>query len=46
MADEGMPQKKHKPEENEPLCAIDSSTMANAKLRQVMLGVAEGWLRA
>ena len=27
-----MPQKKHKPEENEPLCAIGSSAMANAKL--------------
>lgn len=30
-----MPQKKHKPEENEPLCAMGSSAMANAKLRQV-----------
>jgi transposase-like protein len=37
-----MPQKKHKPEENEPLCAIGSSTMANAKLRQVDVLVSQG----
>jgi transposase-like protein len=42
MEDEGMPQKKHKPEENEPLCAIGSSTMANAKLRQVDVLVSQG----
>jgi transposase-like protein len=42
MEDEGMPQKKHKPEENEPLCAIGSSTMANAKLRQVDVLVTQG----
>jgi len=37
-----MPQKKHKPEENEPLCAMGSSAMANAKLRQVDVLVSQG----
>ena len=37
-----MPQKKHKPEENEPLCAIGSSIVANAKLRQVDVLVSQG----
>jgi putative transposase len=37
-----MPQNKHKPEENEPLCAMGSSAMANAKLRQVDVLVSQG----
>ena len=37
-----MPQKKHKPEENEPPCAIGSSAMANAKLRPVDVVVSQG----
>jgi putative transposase len=42
MEDQGMPQKKHKREENEPLCAMGSSAMANAKLRQVDVLVSQG----
>ncbi len=37
-----MPQKKYKLEENEPSCAMGSSAMANAKLRQVSLLVSQG----
>jgi hypothetical protein len=37
-----MPQKKHKPEENEPLCAMGSSAMANAKLREFDVLVSQG----